>query len=60
MEEQNLNALYESILKFMSSTKKYMKKYLDSGNDIVYPKSAAKIAYMTKRLEEDGFTSYWL
>ena len=37
-----------------------MYEYLDSGNDMVYPKSAAKIAYMTKRLEEDGFTSYWL
>lgn len=25
-----------------------------------YPKSARKIAYMLRRLEEDGFTSYWL
>ncbi len=26
----------------------------------VYPQSAKKIAYMMKRYEEDGFTSYWL
>lgn len=24
-----------------------------------YPKSAEKIAFMMRRLEEDGFTSYW-
>ena len=27
---------------------------------VFYKKSAAKIAFMTQRLEEDGFTSYWL
>ena len=28
--------------------------------DCKYKKSAAKIAYMVRRYEEDGFTSYWL
>lgn len=28
--------------------------------DSKYPKSAEKIAFMTRRFEEDGFTSYWL
>lgn len=25
-----------------------------------HPQSARKLAYMLRRLEEDGFTSYWL
>jgi len=32
----------------------------DDSNEIKYPKSAQKLAYMIKRFEEDGFTSYWL
>jgi len=28
--------------------------------DCKYPKSAQKIAFMVRRFEEDGFTSYWL
>lgn len=28
--------------------------------DAKYPQSARKIAYMLRRLEEDGFTSFWL
>ncbi len=28
--------------------------------DCEYPKSARKIAFMVRRYEEDGFTSYWL
>ncbi|HEY5589408.1 MAG TPA: DUF3578 domain-containing protein [Paludibacter sp.] len=36
-----------------------MFDYLKDKN-IFYKKSAAKIAFMTQRLEEDGFTSYWL
>ncbi len=28
--------------------------------DCKYPKSAEKIAFMVRRFEEDGFTSYWL
>jgi energy-coupling factor transporter ATP-binding protein EcfA2 len=47
--------------------------YLDDANDLYkkwvtsdlseaakYPQSARKIAFMIRRLEEDGFTSYWL
>jgi 5-methylcytosine-specific restriction protein B len=26
----------------------------------IYPQSAQKLAYMLRRLEEDGFTSFWL
>lgn len=33
----------------------YLKK-----NDAIYPKSSKKIAFMLRRFEEDGFTSYWL
>ncbi|WP_308637853.1 MrcB family domain-containing protein [Paenibacillus silvisoli] len=29
-------------------------------NDAKYPLSARKLAFMLRRLEEDGFTSYWL
>lgn len=36
-----------------------MFDYLKDKN-IFYKKSAEKIAFMTQRLEEDGFTSYWL
>lgn len=32
----------------------------ESGRKIKYRKSAEKIELMTRRLEEDGFTSYWL
>lgn len=28
--------------------------------DVLYPKSARKIAFMLRRFEEDGFTSFWL
>ncbi len=34
--------------------------YVEGNNDLAYPGSAAKIAYMIKRFEEDGFTAYWL
>ena len=36
-----------------------MDSYLDSKN-AKYPNSAKKIAFMMRRYEEDGFTSYWL
>lgn len=36
-----------------------MFEYLQE-KSIFYRKSAEKIAFMTQRLEEDGFTSYWL
>lgn len=37
-----------------------MAAYLKKTGGSRYPKSAEKIRYMTGRLEEDGFTSYWL
>ena len=36
-----------------------MNSYLDS-KPSKYPNSAKKIAFMMRRYEEDGFTSYWL
>lgn len=36
-----------------------MSSYLDS-KTCKYPNSAKKIAFMMRRYEEDGFTSYWL
>lgn len=36
-----------------------MNSYLDS-KPCKYPNSANKIAFMMRRYEEDGFTSYWL
>jgi hypothetical protein len=36
-----------------------MDSYLDSKSS-KYPNSAKKIAFMMRRYEEDGFTSYWL
>ena len=36
-----------------------MNSYLDS-KAAKYPNSAKKIAFMMRRYEEDGFTSYWL
>ncbi len=36
------------------------KHYQDYKEDLKYPESAEKTAYMVRRYEEDGFTSYWL
>ena len=36
-----------------------MVSFLDS-KPCKYPNSAKKIAFMMRRYEEDGFTSYWL
>ena len=33
---------------------------LSKSSDIRYPKSAEKTAFMVRRFDEDGFTSYWL
>jgi hypothetical protein len=33
---------------------------IKSSKTLLYPKTAAKIAYMMRRYQEDGFTSYWL
>lgn len=37
---------------------KMMRKIRESG--AIYPHSAEKVAFMVRRFEEDGFTSYWL
>ena len=37
-----------------------MTAYIDSEKTCKYPNSAKKIAFMMRRYEEDGFTSYWL
>ena len=37
-----------------------MQSYIDAAKDCKYPNSAKKIAFMMRRYEEDGFTSYWL
>jgi len=34
--------------------------YVKANSDLLYPRSATKLAYMLKRFEEEGFTSYWL
>lgn len=40
-------------------TYEQMNSYIDA-KDCKYPNSAQKIAFMMRRYEEDGFTSYWL
>ncbi|MNJ60742.1 hypothetical protein D3C77_564980 [compost metagenome] len=35
-------------------------EFLNAQSQIKYPQSARKIVFMLRRLEEDGFTSYWL
>ena len=42
-----------------TATYEQMNSYLDS-KTTKYPNSAKKIAFMMRRYEEDGFTSYWL
>ncbi len=37
-----------------------MFKYIEDNPKIPYIKSASKLAFMMRRFEEDGFTSYWL
>ena len=42
------------------TTFEQMNTYLESKDAGKYPNSAKKIAFMMRRYEEDGFTSYWL
>ena len=42
-----------------SDTFEQMQNYINN-NQCKYRKSACKIAFMIRRFEEDGFTSYWL
>ena len=37
-----------------------MFQYLKNHDPVIYAKSAKKIAFMTRRFEEDGYTSYWI
>jgi MoxR-like ATPase len=38
-----------------------MWNYYQTNKELIkYPESAEKVAYMVRRYEEDGFTSYWL
>lgn len=37
-----------------------MSLYIEGNPIIPYKKAAAKLAFMMRRFEEDGFTSYWL
>ena len=47
---------------YRSDSGEISKKMLKAlnGNGVKYVKSAEKLAYMMRRYEEDGFTSYWL
>lgn len=52
---------YEGYQTKSSDVASKMKAVLDKSADKVkYPKSAKKVAFMVRRFEEDGFTSYWL
>jgi len=53
----------KNIDELMNDTSDLYKPWRSSksqATDAVYPNSARKIAYMLRRLEEDGFTSFWL
>ncbi len=50
---------YSDITTINNSASEQMLSVINSGNTI-YPNSAKKIQFMTRRFEEDGFTSYWL
>ncbi len=39
---------------------KQMQSYIGSDKPKKYPKSVQKICYMMRKIEEDGFTSYWI
>lgn len=37
-----------------------MLSYVEAQDNIPYRRSATKLAFMTRRYEEDGYTSYWI
>lgn len=49
----------EELLNDASELYKPWRRYSDAPQ-AVYPQCARKLAYMLRRLEEDGFTSFWL
>ena len=56
--EQLLMGLYR-----LFTNKEYVdadENYQDDINHAKYPKSAAKVLEMLRRLRDDGFTSFWI
>lgn len=51
---------YEGYQTESNNTADRMMDLLWKNGSARYPKSARKIAFMVRRFEEDGFTSYWL
>ncbi len=51
---------YEGYQTESNNTADRMFDLLRKNAPVKYPKSAEKIAFMVRRFEEDGFTSYWL
>lgn len=51
---------YEGYQTESNNTADRMMDLLWKNGSVHYPKSARKIAFMVRRFEEDGFTSYWL
>ena len=51
---------YEGYQTESNNTADRMLDILRKNKNVNYPRSAEKIAFMVRRFEEDGFTSYWL
>ena len=51
---------YEEYQTESNNTAERMLDLLRKNDHVKYPRSAEKIAFMMRRFEEDGFTSYWL
>ena len=51
---------YEGYQTASNNTAERMFDKLQKDDHIRYPRSSEKIAFMVRRFEEDGFTSYWL
>lgn len=51
---------YEGYQTESNNTADRMLDMLRKNEHVKYPRSAEKIAFMVRRFEEDGFTSYWL
>lgn len=51
---------YSDISDTNDSASKQMLYFIENSTSIKYINSAKKIQFMTRRFEEDGFTSYWL
>lgn len=51
---------YEGYQTESNNTADRMLDMLRKNEHVRYPRSAEKIAFMVRRFEEDGFTSYWL